>query len=145
MLASSPDGTQPVGWWRRGDHNGEIAGTVAVAPLALKEPRIAQIGGNIARWYCFDSIMSQGNPAKPAYGLTTWNELPSYIASDQDGLVLNYAEIHQERAWRLLQLAWLLSLDNTAEVRVRLDSIVADLLAAQDAAGNRDRGWRASA
>ena len=73
------NGMQPVRWWRRSDCNGEIAGAISIAGLALQNSNYKKVGGNIADWLYFRSIMSLGDrvdPKNPAYGLIGWNDVP---------------------------------------------------------------------
>jgi len=75
------DGTQPVRWWRRNDCNGEVAGAMSVAGLALNNSDYLKVGGNIGDWLYLHSPMSLGdraNPDHPAYGLVGWNDVPEY-------------------------------------------------------------------
>ena len=74
-------GYQPVRWWRRNDCNGEAAGAISLAGLALENPDYLKIGGNIGDWLYFTSPMSLGDrsdPYHPAYGLVGWNDVPEY-------------------------------------------------------------------
>ena len=88
------DGTQPVRWWRRADCNGEIAGAMAAAGVALGNPAYLKTGGNIGDWLFFRSVMSQGNradPKHPAYGLLGWNDSPQYCGpGPMDGYAVYY-------------------------------------------------------
>ncbi|MGD0128378.1 MAG: hypothetical protein ABSF46_23715 [Terriglobia bacterium] len=75
------DGTQPLRWWRRDDCNGEVAGTLALAGVALGGDRYLRVAGNIGDYIYFKSVMSLGkraDPHDPAYGLFGWNDVPNY-------------------------------------------------------------------
>jgi len=75
------DGTQPMRWWNRGDCNGEIAGAMSAAGIALQNSKYQKVGGNIGDWLYFRSMISLGdrsNPNHPAYGLLGWNDVPQY-------------------------------------------------------------------
>ncbi len=75
------DGTQPVRWWNRGDCNGETAGAMSVAGIALQNSIYQKVGGNIGDWLYFRSMISLGdraNPNHPAYGLLGWTDVPQY-------------------------------------------------------------------
>ncbi|MEX2592809.1 MAG: hypothetical protein WD426_08540 [Anditalea sp.] len=90
------DGTQPVRWWRRADCNGEIAGAMSVAGVALENAAYQNVGGNIGDWLFFQSMMSLGdrnNPDHPAYGLFGWNESPQYTGpGSMDGYAVYYGD-----------------------------------------------------
>jgi len=93
------DGTQPVRWWRRNDCNGEIAGAMALAGVALENPAYLKTAGNIGDWLYFKSMISLGNradPRHPAFGLMGWNESPQYCGPDwpghQDGYEVYYGD-----------------------------------------------------
>jgi hypothetical protein len=91
-----PDGTQPVRWWLRNDCNGEIAGTMALAGIALSNPVWLKTAGNIGDWLYFRSRMSlddHANPQHPAYGLFGWNETPQYCGpGSMDGFAVYYGD-----------------------------------------------------
>ena len=75
------DGTQPARWWKRGDCNGETAGTMSAAGVALQNPNYQKVGGNIGDWLYFKSMISLGdrsNPNHQAYGLMGWTDVPEY-------------------------------------------------------------------
>lgn len=88
------DGTQPVRWWRRNDCNGEIAGAMSLAGLALENPDYMKVGNNIGNWLYLSSPMSLGdhaNPDHPAYGLVGWNDIPEYCGPNtMDGFGVYY-------------------------------------------------------
>ena len=89
-----PDGTQPLRWWRRDDCNGEVAGTLALAGMALRSDRYRQVAGNIGDYIYFKSIMSLGkraDPKDPAYGLFGWNDVPNYW-DKMDGYGVYYGD-----------------------------------------------------
>ncbi len=89
------DGTQPIRWWRRNDCNGEAAGAMSVAGLALKNPNYLKVGGNIGDWLYLRSPMSLGdraNPNHPAYGLIGWNDVPEYFGPK----VMNGYEVYYD-------------------------------------------------
>ena len=74
------NGTQPALWWRRNDCNGEVAGAMSLAGVALENEDYLKTGENIGRWL-FSSIITQGeraDPNNPAYGLIGWNDVPHY-------------------------------------------------------------------
>jgi len=76
------NGTQPARWWRRGDCSGEIAGAISAAGISLQQEHYKKVGGNIADWFYFKSLMPSGdraNPGHPSYGLTGWNDVPNYV------------------------------------------------------------------
>lgn len=90
------DGTQPVRWWRRSDCNGEIAGAMAAAGVALDNPGWLKTGANIGDWLYFQSLMSLGdhaNPQHPGYGLFGWNDSPQYCGpGSMDGYGVFYGD-----------------------------------------------------
>ena len=90
------DGSQPVRWWRRNDCNGEIAGAMAAAGVALQVPGLVKAGGAIGDWLYFRSITSLGdraNPKHPAYGLMGWNDSPQYCGpGSMDGYAVYYVD-----------------------------------------------------
>ena len=90
------DGTQPVRWWIRNDCNGEIAGAMALAGIALSNPAWLTTAGNIGDWLYFRSRMSLGdraNPRHPAYGLFGWNDTPQYCGpGSMDGYAVYYGD-----------------------------------------------------
>ncbi len=76
------DGTQPVRWWRRGDCNGEIAGSIALSGYAMHKRNYKKTAENIADWLYFKSMISLGdrdNPGHQAYGLFGWSDVPQYL------------------------------------------------------------------
>lgn len=88
------DGTQRVRWWRRNDCNGEVAGTMALAGRALKARRALETAARLGEWLYERSIMSRGkraDPANPAYGLISWNDVPKYW-KDLDGYGVYYGD-----------------------------------------------------
>lgn len=91
-----PDGTQPVRWWLRNDCNGEIAGAMSLAGVALSNPAWLKSAGNIGDWLYFHSRMSLGdraNPRHPAYGLFGWNDTPQYCGpGSMDGYAVYYGD-----------------------------------------------------
>lgn len=90
------DGTQPLRWWRRNDCNGEIAGALAVAGVALQNPVYRNSAGNVGDWLYFRSLMSLGDraePCHPAYGLIGWNDSPRYAPPGlMDGYAVYYGD-----------------------------------------------------
>ena len=88
------NGTQPVRWWIRSDCDGEIAGAMSAAGIALKNPDYQKVGRNIGDWLYFRSSMSLGdraNPDHPAYGLIGWNNSPEYCGpGTMDGYAVYY-------------------------------------------------------
>jgi hypothetical protein len=89
-----PDGTQPLRWWRRHDCNGEVAGTMAVAGVALHSGRDLRVAANLGDYLYFQSIMSRGardDPDNPAYGLFGWNDVPDYW-DKMDGYGVYYGD-----------------------------------------------------
>lgn len=90
------DGTQPVRWWLRGDCNGEIAGSMALAGKALRKRAFCSTAANIGDWLYFRSRMSTGDradPLHPAYGLMGWNDVPQYCGpGSMDGYGVYYGD-----------------------------------------------------
>jgi hypothetical protein len=92
--AVEPDGAQPVRWWRRGDCNGEAAGALAMAGLALNDRELTEIGARVGDWYLARSIMAGGDradPSHPAYGLLGWNDVKLYWGN-LDGYGVYYGD-----------------------------------------------------
>ncbi len=117
-----PDGSQPVRWWRRGDCNGEIAGSLALASRVLNSPRYRTLAANIAHWFYADSVMSQGNRAQaghPAFGLTGWNDVPNYYQSGQDGYAVYYADDNARAMLGMMLAGAALETDNYDERLMR--------------------------
>jgi hypothetical protein len=113
------DGNQPVRWWRRSDCNGEIAGAMSVASLALKNPAYLKAGGNIGDWLSFHSLMSLGdrsNPEHPAYGLLGWNDVPEYTGpSSMNGYEVYYDDDNARSALGIILAASVLKTDRFDE------------------------------
>lgn len=90
------DGSQAVHWWNRGDCNGEVAGTMALAGLELQNPKYLKTAGNIGDWLFFKSMISLGDrsdPNNPAYGLFGWNDSPQYAGTgSMDGYGVYYGD-----------------------------------------------------
>lgn len=90
------NGHQPVRWWRRGDCNGEIAGAMAAASIALNDNTYKKTASNIADWLFFESMISTGDRTEsnnPAYGLFGWNESAEYVGPGSiDGFGVYYGD-----------------------------------------------------
>ncbi len=90
------DGTQPVRWWRRGDCNGEIAGAMSAAGVALENESYKEAAGNIGDWLYFESLISTGDRIdanNPAFGLFGWNDSPEYVGpGTKDGYGVYYGD-----------------------------------------------------
>lgn len=90
------DGTQPVRWWRRGDCNGEIAGAMSAAAIALTNERYKETASNIGDWLYFESLISTGDrkdSKNPAFGLFGWNDSPEYVGpGTKDGYGVYYGD-----------------------------------------------------
>ena len=89
-------GGQPVRWWRRGDCNGEIAGSLSLAGKVLNDSELISTGSNIGDWLFFKSLISLGersDPKSPAYGLSGWNDVPEYCGPGSiDGYGVYYGD-----------------------------------------------------
>ena len=89
-------GGQPVRWWRRGDCNGEIAGSLSLAGKVLDDSALISTGSNIGDWLFFKSMISLGersDPKSPAYGLSGWNDVPEYCGPGSiDGYGVYYGD-----------------------------------------------------
>ena len=113
------DGTQPVRWWRRNDCNGEVAGAMSVAGLALKNLNYREVGGNIGDWLYSSSVMSLGdraNPDHPAYGLIGWNDVPQYTGpKSMNGYEVYYADDNARSALGIILSASVLKTDRYDE------------------------------
>jgi len=90
------DGSQAVRWWNRGDCNGEVAGAMGLAGMALKDRKYLQTGANIGDWLFFKSMISLGDradPVHPAYGLSGWNDIQEYCGpGSMDGYAVYYGD-----------------------------------------------------
>ena len=90
------DGSQAVRWWNRGDCNGEVAGAMGIAGVALRDSKYAKTAANIGDWLFFHSMISLGdraNPEHPAYGLSGWNDSPHYAGpGSTDGFSVYYGD-----------------------------------------------------
>ncbi len=90
------NGRQPARWWRRGDCNGEIAGALSLAGMALNDTDFLKTGSNVADWLFFKSMISLGDrsdPDKPDYGLSGWNDVPEYCGPGSiDGYGVYYGD-----------------------------------------------------
>ncbi len=90
------DGSQPVRWWKRSDCNGEVAGAMGLAGLALQNQKYVTTSGNIGDWLLFQSSMSLGDRANPnhqAYGLFGWNDSPQYVGTgSMNGFEVYYGD-----------------------------------------------------
>ena len=113
------DGSQPVMWWRRSDCNGEVAGAMSAAGLALNHPTYREVGGNIADWLYRRSVMSLGDradPAHPAYGLVGWNDVPRYAGpSYTDGYGVYYSDDNARSGMGIILAAAALKTDRYDE------------------------------
>ena len=90
------DGTQPTRWWRRGDCNGEIAGAMSAAGVALANESYKETASNIGDWLYFKSMISNGDRVdakSPAFGLFGWNESAEYVGpGSKDGYGVYYGD-----------------------------------------------------
>lgn len=90
------NGTQPARWWRRGDCNGEIAGAMSAAGVALANESYKETASNIGDWLYFQSMISNGDRAdakSPAFGLFGWNESSEYVGpGTKDGYGVYYGD-----------------------------------------------------
>ena len=113
------DGSQPVRWWNRDDCNGEIAGAMAAAGIALQNSRYREVGGNLGDWVCFRSMTSLGdraNPEHPAYGLMGWNDIPQYCGpGTMDGYAVYYGDDNARSMLGLMLAAAALKTDRYDE------------------------------
>lgn len=109
------DGTQPVRWWRRADCNGEIAGAMAVAGLALNHSGYLNSSARIGDWLFFNSMMTQGNridPKHPAFGLIGWNDSPEYCGpGSMDGYAVYYGDDNARTIFGMMLAAAALKTD----------------------------------
>jgi len=150
------DGTQPVRWWKRNDCNGEIAGAMCVAGVALNNPTYRNVGGNVGDWLCFKSMISLGDradPKHPAYGLMGWNDVPLYCGPDwpgrQDGYEVYYMDDNARAGLGMILAAAVLKTDRYDE---RLSKNLLALLRVTGKNGARperidqstleERGWQ---
>ena len=90
------DGSQPVRWWKRSDCNGEVAGAMGLAGLALQNQKYITTAGNIGDWLFCLSAMTLGDRANPnhqAYGLFGWNDSPQYVGTgSMNGFEVYYGD-----------------------------------------------------
>lgn len=90
------DGSQPVRWWRRADCNGETAGAMALAGVALDVARYRTTAGNVGDWLLRSSRMTggeRGDRASAAWGLIGWNDVPAYCGPGTgDGADVYYGD-----------------------------------------------------
>jgi hypothetical protein len=109
------DGTQPVRWWHRADCNGEIAGALAVAGLALNHSVYLNSSARIGDWLFFKSMMTQGNridPNHPAFGLIGWNDSPEYCGpGSMDGYAVYYGDDNARTMFGMMLAAAALKTD----------------------------------
>ena len=113
------DGTQPVRWWNRNDCNGETAGAMAAAGVALQNPTYLKTAGNIGDWLYFRSRMSLGDradPKHPAYGLIGWNDTPQYCGpGSMDGYAVYYGDDNARSMLGMMLAAAMLKTDRYDE------------------------------
>lgn len=119
------DGSQLVRWWLRGDCNGEIAGSMGLAAMELKNDKYLKTASNIGDWLFFNSMMSKGDrsdPENPAYGLFGWNESAQYVGPGSgDGFGVYYGDDNARVALGMMLAA---QAQNTDSYDKRLLSLI---------------------